>query len=53
MSHTFRITMYWLHHDSTKDRKHLNKEFRLREKQYFRRFWEFLGKCRSRGWKTW
>ncbi|OPX62541.1 MAG: hypothetical protein A4E34_02833 [Methanoregula sp. PtaU1.Bin006] len=50
---TFRITRYWMKHDSAWDRRHLNKEFRLKEKQYFRRFGEFLRKCKSRGWKTW
>jgi len=36
-----------------KDRTHMNKEFRLQEKQYFRKFKELLRKCKSRGWKTW
>lgn len=53
MSDTFRITKYWMKHDSAWDRRHLNKEFRLKEKQYFHRFGEFLRKCKSRGWKTW
>jgi hypothetical protein len=44
MSDTFRITTYWIHHDSTKDRRCLNKELRMKEKQYFRRFREFLKK---------
>lgn len=53
MSDTFRTTKYWMKHDSAWDRRHLNKEFRLKEKQYFRCFGEFLQKCKSRGWKTW
>jgi hypothetical protein len=53
MSDTLRITKFWYRHDSTKDREHLNKEFRLKEKQYFRKFEELLRKCKSRGWKTW
>jgi len=39
----------WFRYDSGKDRRHHNKEFRLKEKQYFRRFGKFLKKCRSRG----
>jgi len=53
MSDTRRITKFWYRHDSKKDRKYLNKEFRLNEKQYFRKFRELLRKYKSRGWKTW
>jgi hypothetical protein len=53
MSGTVKITRFWHRHDSKEDRLHLNKEFRLREKEYFRKFGEFLRKCKSRGWKTW
>jgi hypothetical protein len=53
MSDTYRITGFWFRHDSTKARRHMNKEFRVTEKQYFKRFGEFLRKCKSRGWKTW
>ena len=53
MSGTVKITRFWHRHDSKMDRLHLNKEFRLREKEYFRKFGEFLRKCKSRGWKTW
>ncbi len=51
MSDTFRIPGNWFRHHSTKARKHLNKGFRLTEKQYFRRFGEFLKKCKSCGGK--
>jgi hypothetical protein len=53
MSGTIKITRFWHRHDSTRDRIHLNKEFRLREKEYFRKFGELLRKYKSRGWKTW
>jgi hypothetical protein len=53
MSDTIRATGYWFRHDPTNTRRHLNKAFRLTEKQYFKRFGEFLKKCRSRGWKAW
>ena len=52
MSDTIRISGMFRHH-TTKTRRHLNKGFRLTEKQYFRRFGEFLKKCRSCGWKAW
>jgi hypothetical protein len=42
----------WFRYDSGKDRRDHNKEFRLKEKQYFRRFGKFLKKCRSRGGKA-
>jgi hypothetical protein len=51
MSDTFRITGFWFRHDPANVRRHMNKEFRVTEKQYFRRFGEFLRKCKSRGWQ--
>jgi hypothetical protein len=53
MSGPVKNTHYWFRHDSKKERTHMNKEFRLWEKQYFRKFRELLRKCKSRGWKTW
>lgn len=42
MSGTIRDTRFWSRHDSTKDRRHMNKEFRVQEHQYFRKIGEFL-----------
>jgi len=53
MSDTFRATGSLFRHAPANTRRHLNKAFRLTEKQYFRRFGEFLRKCRSFGWKAW
>jgi predicted DNA-binding protein (UPF0278 family) len=53
MSDTVRISQNLFRHHSAKTKKHLNKGFRLAEKQYFRKFGEFLKKCRSLGWKSW
>ncbi len=47
MSDTVRISINLFRHHSVKTKKHLNKGFRIAEKQYFRRFGEFLRKCRS------
>jgi len=38
MTGTVKITRFWCMHDSKRDRLHLNKEFRLREKEYIRKF---------------
>lgn len=53
MSDTVKTTRFWYRHDTPRARRHLNKGFRLFEKQYFRKFGEWLRKCKSRGWKTW
>jgi uncharacterized protein YqcC (DUF446 family) len=44
MSDTFRTTAYWFRHEPAKAQRHLNRGFRLKEKQYFLRFGEFLKK---------
>jgi len=31
----------------------MNKEFRMEEKQFFRKFGELLRKYKSRSWKSW
>ena len=53
MSDTVRNTRHWFRHDSRRARTHMNKAFRLHEKQFFRKFGEFLRKCKSQGWKFW
>jgi hypothetical protein len=53
MGHTVKNSRYWFRHDSKRDRTHLNKEFRLGEKQFFKKFRELLRKYKSRGWKAW
>ncbi|MFA4876943.1 MAG: hypothetical protein WC586_05985 [Methanoregula sp.] len=49
MSDTFRATGSLFRHHPDSTRRRLNKAFRLTEKEYFRRFGEFLKKCRSGG----
>ncbi|HEX3000800.1 MAG TPA: hypothetical protein VHN82_00275 [Methanoregula sp.] len=53
MSDTVKTTRFWYRHNTSHARRHLNKGFRLAEKQFFNRFGELLRKCKSRGWKSW
>lgn len=53
MSDTVKTTRFWYRHDTPRARRHLNKEFRQEEKQFFRRFGELLRKYKSRGWMSW
>jgi len=53
MSDTVKTTRFWYRHEAPRERRHMNKEFRLEEKQFFRKFGELLRKYQSRGWKSW
>lgn len=41
---------YWMHHDPAWYRRKLNRKFRRKEKQYFRRFHETLVPTKNRGY---
>ena len=47
------LTPFWYRHDSVEVRKHSNRDFRHKEKQYFERFGECLVRSKDRGWRTW
>lgn len=53
MSDTVKTTRFWYRHDAPRERRHMNKDFRMEEKQFFRKFGELLRKYKSRGWKSW
>ena len=53
MSDTVKTTRFWYRHDAPRERRHMNKEFRLEEKLYVKKFRELLKKYKSRGWKSW
>jgi len=53
MSDTVKTTRFWYRHDAPRERRHMNKEFRLEEKLYVKKLRELLKKYKSRGWKSW
>ena len=48
-----KFNPFWYRHDSVEVRKHSNRDFRHKEKQYFERFGECLVRSKDRGWRTW